>query len=260
VTNGNGLAKEWDDAAESWVDFVRQGKDYFRDELNNPGMFKMIGNVRDQFVLDVACGEGYSTRILARKGAKVIGIDLSKKLIEYAKSQEQKEKLGISYYVTDSAVLSMFPAERFDLVTCFMAMMDIEHYDKAIGEIARVIKDEGRFVFSITHPCFEYNAKNGKTEAEITPRYFETRRDCVSWDMKRLLSPFETTSFHRTLTDYSDVLNRHGLLIRRLLEPTPTKKGFTKYPPLKQVLLKPHSIIFETIKTARRKRRKRSER
>ena len=257
MANGNGLDKEWDDASESWVDFVRQGKDYFRDELNNPGMFKIIGEVRGQFVLDVACGEGYSTRMLARKGAKVIGIDLSKKLIEYAKSQEQKEKLGISYYVTDSAALSMFPAERFNLVTCFMAMMDIEHYDEAVGEIARVLKDEGRFVFSITHPCFEYNAKNGKTEAEITPRYFDTRRGSVSWEMKRLLNPFETTSFHRALTDYSNVLNRHGFLIKRLLEPTPTKKGLTKHPPLKQVLLKPHSIIFETIKTASRKRSER---
>lgn len=257
MTNGNDVAKEWDVAAESWVDFVRQGKDYFRDELNNPGMFKIIGNVRGQLVLDVACGEGYSTRMLARKGAKVIGIDLSKKLIDYAKSQERKEKLGINYYVTDSAVLTMFPANRFDLATCFVAMMDIEHYDKAIGEISRVIKDEGRFVFSITHPCFEYNTKNGKTEAEITPRYFGTRSECVSWDMKRLLSPFETTSFHRTLTDYSDALNRHGLLIRRLLEPTPTKKGLAKYPPLKQVLLKPHSIIFETIKNTTRNRSKR---
>jgi hypothetical protein len=75
--------------------------------------------------------------------------------------------------------------------------------------------------------------------------------------MKRLLSPFETTSFHRTLTDYSDALNRHGLLIRRLLEPTPTKKGLAEYPPLKQVLLKPHSIIFETIKNTTRNRSKR---
>jgi len=246
VPERNRVVREWDDAAESWVDFVRQGKDYFRDELNNPGMFRMIGNVKGQLVLDVACGEGYNTRMLSCKGARVTGADLSKVLIGYAKSQEEKDGFGIDYFVADSADLSRFSAERFDLVTCFMAIMDIEHYDKAIGEIARVMKDEGRFVFSITHPCFEYSTKSGKIEE--TARYFENRSERVPWEMKRLLRPFEITSFHRTLTDYSNALNRHGLLIRRLLEPKPTRKGPAKFPPLKQVLLRPHSIIFETVK------------
>jgi ubiquinone/menaquinone biosynthesis C-methylase UbiE len=67
--------KEWDEAAESWVDFVRQGKDYYRDELNNPATFKLIGNVKGRLVLDLACGEGYNTRILAEKGAKMVGVD-----------------------------------------------------------------------------------------------------------------------------------------------------------------------------------------
>ena len=85
----NRIAKEWSDAAESSVDFVRQGKDYFRDELNTPGMLRLIGNVKELEVLDVACGEGYNTRILACKGAKVTGIDLSREMVEYAKSQEK---------------------------------------------------------------------------------------------------------------------------------------------------------------------------
>jgi 2-polyprenyl-3-methyl-5-hydroxy-6-metoxy-1,4-benzoquinol methylase len=256
VPTENRVVKEWDDAAESWVDFVRQGKDYFRDELNNPGMFRLIGNVKDHFVLDVACGEGYNTRILARKGATVTGIDLSKRLIKYAKSQEEKDRLGISYCVSDSTDLSRFPARRFDLVTCFMALMDIENYDAAIREIARIMKDEGRFIFSITHPCFEISAKTRKIER--TARYFGIRSKRVPWRMERLLRPFETTSFHRTLTDYSNVLHEHELLIRRLLEPKPTKKGPTKFPPLKQVLLRPHSITFETIKDTKRNRSKRN--
>ncbi|MCJ7635298.1 methyltransferase domain-containing protein, partial [Candidatus Bathyarchaeota archaeon] len=76
------IAKQWDDAAEAWADFVRQGKDYFRDELNNPAAFRLVGNVKGQLVLDLACGEGYNTRILARKGAKVTGVDFSTKLID----------------------------------------------------------------------------------------------------------------------------------------------------------------------------------
>ena len=64
MSEGGRDVKEWDVAAESWVDFVRQGTDYFRDELNNPGMFHLIGNVKGLLVLDVACGEGYNDRTL----------------------------------------------------------------------------------------------------------------------------------------------------------------------------------------------------
>jgi len=246
MSKKNRIAKEWSDASESWVDFVRQGKDYFRDELNTPGMLRLIGNVKGLEALDVACGEGYNTRMLARKGAKVVGIDLSVEMVEHAKSQEKKDRLGIRYYVSDSSGLSRFPARRFDLVTCFMALMDIEDYRETICEIARVMKHDGRFVFSITHPCFEYSTKGG--EIERTTRYFGIRSKRVPWRMERLLRPFETTSFHRTLTDYSNALHKHGLLIRRLLEPKPTRKGPAKFLPLKQVLLRPHSIIFETVK------------
>lgn len=242
----NRIAKEWDLAAGSWVNFVRQGKDYFRDELNNPGMLRLIGNIKGLEILDVACGEGYNTRILAHKGAKVTGIDLSRKMVEYAKSKEKIDRLGIRYYVSDSAELSRFPAKRFDLVTCFMALMDIENYGRTISEISRVMKDYGRFIFSIVHPCFEYGAKSG--EIERTMRYFGVRSERVAWDMERLDRSFETTSFHRTLTDYSNALRKNGLLVRRLLEPKPTRKGPVKFSPLKQVFLRPHSIIFETVK------------
>jgi len=90
------VKKEWNDAAESWLDFVRKGKDYYRDELNNPATFQLIGDVRGLLVLDLACGEGYNTRILARKGAKVVGVDFSETLIELAKQEEDEEKLGIT--------------------------------------------------------------------------------------------------------------------------------------------------------------------
>lgn len=161
-------------------------------------MFRLIGNVKGHLVLDVACGEGYNTRTLAHKGAKVTGVDLSKKLIKHAKLQEAKDRLDIDYYFLDSADLSRFPTRRFDLVTCFMALMDIENCDGAIREIARVMKDEGRFIFSITHPCFEYSANSRKIER--TARYFGIKSERVPWKMERLLRPFETTSFHRTLS------------------------------------------------------------
>ena len=241
------VKKEWNDAAESWADFVRKGKDYYRDELNNPATFELIGDVRGQLVLDLACGEGYNTRILARKGANVTGVDFSEKLIELARSEEAKDKLGIRYHVLDATDLREFSSNHFDLVTCFMSLQDIENHKIAISEVARVLRNPGRFVFSIPHPCFETITVNGK-RTSATRRYFGTVRITVQWKMKRLVKPFRTTGFHRTLTDYFDALYRSRLFVSRLVEPRPTQKGLLKYPQLREVLVKPQSIIIESRK------------
>jgi len=242
-----GIKREWNDAAESWVDFVRRGKDYYRDELNNPATFRLIGDVRGRLVLDLACGEGYNTRILAKKGAKVTGVDFSEKLVGLARQEEAKEKLGICYRVLDATDLKEFSSNHFDLVTCFMSLQDIKNDKGAISEVARVLRNQGRFVFSIPHPCFETIIVNGK-RISVTKRYFGTAKYNVQWKMERLAKPFRTTSFHRTLTDYFDVLFRNRLFVSRLVEPRPTQKRLLKHPQLREILLIPQSIIIESIK------------
>ena len=99
------IKQEWDDASESWVDFVRNGKDDFRDEMNNPAMFEILGDIQGKKVLDLGCGEGYNTRIMAKKGAKVVGVDFSEKMIDFAVQHEEEEKLGIEYHVLDACNL-----------------------------------------------------------------------------------------------------------------------------------------------------------
>jgi len=263
----NAVSKEWDDASESWADFVLEGKDYFREEMNGPAALQMIGNVEGKQVLDLSCGEGYTARILARRGAKVAGVDFSRKMIELARQKEENDKLGISYYVSDAADLREFKSGCFDVVTCFMALMDIERYEETISEVARVLKKNGRFVFSITHPCFEWGVttsgeplaewkyeETAKSTAEKeafhleVKNYFGVARCEISWDMKRLAKPFKTTSFHRTLTDYFQALYQNGFLVARLIEPKPTSRGVTKYPSLRKHMKIPHSIVIEAIR------------
>jgi ubiquinone/menaquinone biosynthesis C-methylase UbiE len=261
------IKKQWDEAAEPWTDFVRKGKDFYREEMNNPALFKLVGNIKGKKILDLACGEGSNTRILARKGAKVVGVDFSERLIEFARQREKKEKLGIKYYILDAADLKEFPSSHFDIVTCFMALMDIEDYQNAIHEAARVLKKNGRFIFSIIHPCFEWGdvtssgqligewkyqeRAHGSSRIALhyeTTRYFGRIKLKSSWDMKRLTRPFVTTSFHRTLTDYAQALFESGLLVRRLLEPRPTAKGVSEYPKLRKHRKIPQSIIIEAVK------------
>jgi ubiquinone/menaquinone biosynthesis C-methylase UbiE len=128
-----------------------------------------------------------------------------------------------------------------------MALQDIENYEKAISEVARVLKNKGRFVFSIPHPCFEVIVENGN-RISAAARYFGAATYPIQWKMERLLKPFKTTSFHRTLTEYFDALYTNEFLVRRLVEPQPTKKGLEEHPPLREVLLRPQSLVIESVK------------
>lgn len=275
----NSIQKQWDVAAEAWVDFVRTGKDWTREYLNNPAMFKMLGNIRGKIILDLGCGEGYNTRIMAKKGAKVTGVDFSKKMVDLAVKEEKRKKLGIDYHASDAYNLRMFKNKTFDIVACFMALQDIKDYKGAIKEVSRVLKKYGRFVFVIPHPCFEvriigdkkiggWEYKKGTKERSIdnvpywtkdkliknalyytVDRYFDTRKDVILWKMERLTKHFETTSFHRTLTDYSDALYSAGFLISRLKEPKPTKRGLAKHPEYFEGNLRiPQFIVVEAVK------------
>lgn len=104
------------------------------------------------------------------------------------------------------------------------------------------LRGGGRFAFSIPHPCFEIE----KNYNEVN--YSKRTADKVEWKMERLLKPFETTSFHRTLSDYVQTLSKNRLLVKQLVETQPTKEAAEKYPVLKQFLNKPHAVIFECIK------------
>ena len=242
----------WDSSAEAWIDFVRTGKDVTRDELNNPAMFSLIGEAAGLRVLDVACGEGTNTRLLARKGADVTGIDFSSKLIQAAVMEEEKTALGIQYHVMDVTHLDGFSDEYYDLACCFMALQDIENYKKAVSEIARVLKTRGRFVFSIPHPCFEKLPVNGARIA-ASERYFEETKYELNWNMERLTIPFRTISFHRTLTDYFNSLNAAGLAVSTLLEPRLPVEATRRTPLLESVLKRPQSVIIEAFKNVNRR-------
>src|SRR5579871_1830142 len=88
----------------------------FRSAIEVPLFLGMLGNVQGKSVLDLACGEGFYTRIVRRQGAaRVVGADLSGEMIALARQQEASDPLGITYHHASAEALP--PAEPFDVVT-----------------------------------------------------------------------------------------------------------------------------------------------
>jgi SAM-dependent methyltransferase len=148
------VARYWNENAEAWTREVREGHDIAREFLNNPAFLELVGDLRGKQVLDAGCGEGHNTRILARRGACLTGVDISERMIALAFEEERREPLGIQYARTSYADLGMFPSGSFDAVVSFMALMEGPRFDLAMRESFRVLRPGGLLVFSITHPCF----------------------------------------------------------------------------------------------------------
>ena len=259
------VKRQWNEAAKSFIEFVRSGKNYYAEYLNGPALKQMVGNVKGKQVLDIGCGEGFLSRHFAKMGAKVTAIDISEALIEAAKEEEQRNPLGIRYIAADAANLNMLEDEIFDVASCHMAIGDIADYEAAIGEVSRVLKRGGRFIIVMVHPCFFSNRTiDGRMVSGWETRlcedgskdylyywiedYFKRHSSTFEWKHDRLPSSFVTTGFHRTLSDYVNALTRHGLLVTGFDEPQPLEEGVRLHPPMAKHYRVPQSLVIDAAK------------
>ena len=98
--------------------------------MNYETWLKELGDVKGKTVLDLACGSGHSSRLLAERGAIVTGVDISPDMIALAVAEEEKNPLGIEYVTADAATLDL--KKTFDLVTPSYLL----HYAKDKKELA----------------------------------------------------------------------------------------------------------------------------
>ncbi|MBI4496376.1 MAG: class I SAM-dependent methyltransferase [Chloroflexi bacterium] len=228
VRGGDG----WDALAPVWMERVGDSGDPVRAFLLDPVTLELLGEVRGRQVLDGGCGEGRFARLLARRGAHATAVDLSEQMLAPALEEERRHPLGIRYLRGDLADLSALATASFDAAVANMSLQDVEDYQGALREVARVLRPGGQFVFSILHPCgsslgvapdlgWEYTdpaAPSSPRRYYKVDRYFERRRSAIPlWRDVAICVPHH----HRPLSDYTTALRRAGFLVRDLAEPAP---------------------------------------
>lgn len=107
---------------------------------------KFITSWKDISVLDIGCGGGFSCEFMAKKGAKVSGIDLSDVSIETAKAHAKDSGLIIDYRHGKAENLP-YEADKFDVIFCVDVLEHLEDVAIVLAEIKRVLKPQGTFLF-----------------------------------------------------------------------------------------------------------------
>lgn len=210
----------YDSIAEWYANRVQEGG---AGEWAFPALLDLIGDIRSRIICDLGCGEGRIARLLAERGAHVVGVDLSARLVEAARREEAARPRGIRYLVDDAQRLDTVPDARFDGVVCGLALMDIPDLNATLRATRRVLKPRGWFAFLITHPCFaapyaRLSARpDGAVSWEISsyfPEGFWRSEDAGNLCVR-------VGAHHRTLSTYLNALVSAGFTITRVVEPQP---------------------------------------
>jgi 2-polyprenyl-3-methyl-5-hydroxy-6-metoxy-1,4-benzoquinol methylase len=256
------IAGQWDANAAEWARQIRARMDLYREHVNNPCMVEMLGGIAGLRVLDAGCGEGATSRLLAGLGAKVVGVDFSKEMLRLALEDEERHPKGIEYHWGNLSDLSFIDAETFDIAVSFMAIMDVADIDGAFGECSRVLKTQGRFMFSILHPCFATTPTAGwvldepgdlsdsnRLYYKVDHYWRESARE-MNWQVvggdKEL--PGRNVDFHRTLSTYVDALSDAGFVVSRVKEPRPQEILIQIDPKFRKNLRIPYFMHIEALK------------
>jgi toxoflavin synthase len=139
------MTTNYDPIAEQ---YKRSKQQPWRTYVEAHGLLQLLGDPAGQSVLDMACGEGFYTRMARQRGAaRVTGVDLSEGMIELARKQEQAHNLGIEYLVADACGFE--PAAAYDVVLAAYLLnyaRDRRELQAMANGIARCLKAGGRFV------------------------------------------------------------------------------------------------------------------
>jgi 2-polyprenyl-3-methyl-5-hydroxy-6-metoxy-1,4-benzoquinol methylase len=205
-----------EDAIQAWSSMPRQIMENFGDEgdfirqhLLNPAIFSLLGDVTDKTVLDAGCGQGYLSRLLTRKGAIVTGIEPATQGYTYALQREQTESLGITYLQEDLSAWKPV-LNTFDYVIANMVFMDIPDYLSALYNCIAALKNNGKLIFSLLHPCFEEPGSEWQKKG-----YVEVRDYCQERVVKQTYGHF----IHRPLSTYLNSVIQAGCTIQNVIEP-----------------------------------------
>jgi SAM-dependent methyltransferase/GNAT superfamily N-acetyltransferase len=212
---GTGMADEplalaaYERLADAYADRVdTKAHNAFYDR---PAVLSLLPPVAGKRVLDAGCGPGAYAAWLADRGAEVVGLDVSPRMVERARRRLRGRAAVLRADL--GRLLDFLPAASFDLVRSALTLDYVRDWDAAFAEFGRLLRSPGHLVFSVGHPADEFYDRHPRGN------YFDVERVEDEW---RGFGPAVRVPYYRRpLGAVLGPLLGAGFALERLLEPRP---------------------------------------
>ncbi len=174
------------------------------ERLERGAVLDLTGPLAGRDVLDVGCGDGTYALAAARAGARVTAVDRSAATVEAARRNAADAHVALELRVAEALELP-FPAERFDVVLAVTVLCFVAEPQRAVAEMARVLRPGGVLVLG----------ELGRWSMWAAWRRLRAWAGSRTWQAARFW----------TSADLRKLLHRAGLLSGR-------ERGAAFYPPL----------------------------
>lgn len=201
--------RRWGATPRAALEQMEHDGDFGKRHLVNPVLLRMLGDVRGKRVLDAGCGNGYFSRMLAVRGAHVVGVEPGQALFDFAVEKETERPQGVRYVRADLCALPELDG-TFDAVVASMVLPAIPDWAPAMRACVKALAPGGLFLFTVNHPCFE----------QLWPSW----RAHGAYRTNEYLAEYEIdgphgVDFHRPLSTYLNELIGLGCRVREVAEP-----------------------------------------
>jgi len=148
------MKKQYNKIGEKYANMIKT--DPLKNYLQYPGLIRLLGDIKGKKILDIGCGNGFFSKMVAEKGASIVGFDVSEKQIELAIENEKRDKLGMTFVCSDQFKFS-YP-EKFDLAFSNMVIFYATNFNELVQFFKcafKSLKDNGKFISVIVNPNYK---------------------------------------------------------------------------------------------------------
>jgi len=212
--------QDWDAYADEYQrthgDFLGDVGFVWGPEGHQESELGVLGDVRGRRALEIGSGAGQCARWLRSVGAEAYGLDLSERQLQHSRRIDEATGIAVPS-VCGTATALPFPDATFDLAfSAFGALQFVADAAVMVGEVARVLRPDGTFAFSVTHPVrWSMPDDAGPDGLRVSTSYWD-RTPYVEEDDEGVPRYVE---HHRTIGDWVGLLAEAGFVLRALHEP-----------------------------------------
>jgi SAM-dependent methyltransferase/ADP-ribose pyrophosphatase YjhB (NUDIX family) len=207
---------------------------------------RLLGDVAGLRAIVLGCGGGQDCIVLAKKGAQVIGVDLSDKQIEYGRRLAEREGVLVTLVQGNVEELRGVEDETQDLALSIHALNYVERIDRAFAEAYRVLRRGSAFVMSLHHPF--YGCLEDEPPYGVRQSYWQRE---IDWQWEFPTASARLRSWYRAVGEWFALLTDAGFRVERLLEPPPTEEAYNVWDrgySLEKMKLIPANLIIKAVK------------